>query len=132
MIEQALRWLEIARQDFRGTRLLLSADPSEPPLACFHAQQAAEKSLKAALVLEGIDPPRTHDLNELRELLPAGWEIPCTTAEFERISKWAEQSRYFNGWEELIDADALWGIAQAQAIYDSITAEFVRRGVAAE
>jgi HEPN domain-containing protein len=32
---------------------------------CFHAQQAAEKYLKAALVACGLTPPYTHDLTDL-------------------------------------------------------------------
>jgi len=33
--------------------------------ACFHAQQAAEKYLKALIALHGRPIPRTHDLEEL-------------------------------------------------------------------
>ena len=29
---------------------------------CFHSQQCAEKYLKAFLISEGIEPPRTHNL----------------------------------------------------------------------
>lgn len=39
-------------------------------IACFHAEQAAEKALKALLVVAGIDPPRAHDLELLAGLLP--------------------------------------------------------------
>ncbi len=38
---------------------------------CFHAQQCAEKYLKALMQHHGIDPPRTHDLDELTSLLLA-------------------------------------------------------------
>lgn len=38
--------------------------------ACFHAQQASEKSLKALLVAFGIDFPRSHALDRLLALLP--------------------------------------------------------------
>ncbi len=39
--------------------------------ACFHAQQCAEKYLKARLVEAGVDFPKTHDLDAiLRLLLP--------------------------------------------------------------
>ena len=31
----------------------------------FHAQQAIEKALKVALILEGVDFPKTHDLEYL-------------------------------------------------------------------
>ncbi len=34
-------------------------------MICFHAQQAAEKYLKAFLVFRGVRPDRTHDLRAL-------------------------------------------------------------------
>ncbi|MGH8910447.1 MAG: HEPN domain-containing protein [Egibacteraceae bacterium] len=36
---------------------------------CFHAQQAAEKAIKALLVRADLDPPKTHNLVTLRGLL---------------------------------------------------------------
>ncbi|MFC1573017.1 HEPN domain-containing protein [Candidatus Eisenbacteria bacterium] len=38
---------------------------------CFHAQQAAEKALKAVLIARAIPPPRTHNIGTLLDLLPA-------------------------------------------------------------
>jgi len=35
---------------------------------CFHCQQAAEKYLKWFLVYHDIDPPKIHDLAELKKL----------------------------------------------------------------
>lgn len=36
---------------------------------CFHAQQGAEKLLKAVLIARSVTPPRTHDLVHLCRLL---------------------------------------------------------------
>ncbi|MCY4615587.1 MAG: HEPN domain-containing protein [Chloroflexi bacterium] len=52
--------------------MALGEDPPVVGPACFHSQQAAEKALKAALVLEGIEFPYVHDLTRLRNLLPRG------------------------------------------------------------
>ena len=41
------------------------------PTLSFHAQQAAEKAIKAVLVFEGIDFPKTHNIEFLLTLLPA-------------------------------------------------------------
>jgi len=38
---------------------------------CFHAQQAVEKSVKAVLVLRGVEFPKIHSLPRLMDLLPA-------------------------------------------------------------
>ncbi|MGH7242263.1 MAG: HEPN domain-containing protein [Phycisphaerales bacterium] len=39
---------------------------------CYHAQQCAEKILKALIVRRGSLPPKTHDLNRLMELVRQG------------------------------------------------------------
>jgi HEPN domain-containing protein len=41
---------------------------------CFHAQQAAEKSLKAVLISHGIEPPKVHSLTRLLDLLPTEFQ----------------------------------------------------------
>ncbi len=40
--------------------------PSLPDMAAYHAQQAAEKALKAFLTLQSVPFRRTHDLVELQ------------------------------------------------------------------
>jgi HEPN domain-containing protein len=37
--------------------------------ACFHAQQAGEKFLKAVLIAQGVAPLRSHDLDALADRL---------------------------------------------------------------
>ena len=55
-------WIRKAENDSKNIRATLaSADPAWDTV-CFHAQQAAEKYLKAYLVFQGDIPPRTHDL----------------------------------------------------------------------
>ena len=59
-------WLRHARSD------LAYATAPRPPGGlpeglCFHAQQAAEKAIKAVLVAQGIAVPRTHNLTSLLE-----------------------------------------------------------------
>ncbi len=43
------------------------AEESPTDTVCFHAQQCVEKYLKAVLVSEAIDFPKTHDLEELMD-----------------------------------------------------------------
>jgi HEPN domain-containing protein len=54
-------WLEVAEQDY-GLALLIVRRGLYLGQACYHAQQAAEKYLKAVLVGQGVAPPYTHDL----------------------------------------------------------------------
>ncbi len=55
-------WMGFAEADLAAAVRLIGGPDLPPRLACFHAQQAAEKALKATLVWAGTPVPRTHDL----------------------------------------------------------------------
>ncbi len=61
---------------------------------CFHAQQAAEKALKAVLLTHGITLPRTHDLAFLMDRLPPAISLPPGMIDLPTLSKYAVQHRY--------------------------------------
>ena len=65
-------------------------------MVCFHAQQAAEKSLKALLALHDVVYPWTHDLGELLALAES--PFPAFTPLREAIlslTPFAVEVRYF-------------------------------------
>lgn len=67
-------------------RLLADADVDDDTLG-FHAQQAAEKLLKALLCARGVDYPRTHSLGVLVELLgTAGETLPGIVGDLNRLT----------------------------------------------
>ncbi|EKQ67318.1 hypothetical protein OsccyDRAFT_3575 [Leptolyngbyaceae cyanobacterium JSC-12] len=57
------RWLAFARDDLRMAELAMTENLYNQ--VCFHAQQCAEKTIKA----QGPTPPRTHRLGDLVNLL---------------------------------------------------------------
>lgn len=59
-------WMEFALDDLESGEILLRE--SKFNMACFHAQQAAEKALKGYLVFNQISSPRIHNLVELINL----------------------------------------------------------------
>ncbi len=61
---------------------------------CFHAQQAAEKSLKAVYLVVGMDIPRTHDLAFLMDKLPVRLVPPPSILMLPLLNKYAVQCRY--------------------------------------
>ena len=65
--EHALRLLNKAEHDLVAARATLSTGQALD-MVCFHAQQAAEKSLKALLALHDVEYPWRHDLAELLDL----------------------------------------------------------------
>jgi HEPN domain-containing protein len=58
----ARAWLAKADSDLLNIENNLVAHAVPWDTVCFHAHQAAEKSLKAVLVARGQSPARTHDL----------------------------------------------------------------------
>src|SRR4030042_4183980 len=59
------QWLHKADTDLSLAEHLLSEDAAYPNAIAFHSQQASEKYIKAFLVWHEIDFPKTHDLEEL-------------------------------------------------------------------
>jgi HEPN domain-containing protein len=73
-------WTAKADGDYRmaGRELKARNHPNYDGI-CFHAQQCAEKLMKAALIHQGTTPPKTHDLLGLNRLLVQacqGWGWP--------------------------------------------------------
>lgn len=62
-------WLLKAHKDVVFAREALSKGEDYTDIACFHAQQAAEKTLKAYLVWLGVEFPKTHVLEDLLDLI---------------------------------------------------------------
>ena len=54
-----------ADRDISAFDVLKDDSRAHPETICFHAQQAVEKILKAALLFQGVDLTRTHDLAAL-------------------------------------------------------------------
>jgi len=61
--DEASRWLAQAQEDLGAARDLLAS--GHFALACFHAQQAAEKALKGFLHAQGADDPWGHAVSRL-------------------------------------------------------------------
>jgi len=62
---------------------------------CFHAQQAAEKALKAILLAEGVDFPLTHNIAQLLNLIAdCGLKIPAELDDADVLNEYAVTGRY--------------------------------------
>lgn len=117
-------WLLKADNDLTNAAHTLKLGTSCPTdTVCFHAQQCVEKYLKAVLVLEGIDFPKTHDLETLLSLIPAESRPDLSDDEQGRLTEYATTARY-PGWEELSLAAARKAVAMARRVRKS-----VRRGL---
>jgi HEPN domain-containing protein len=72
MKDETIEWVQKAEGDMNTAQreFAVQEEPNHDAV-CFHAQQCAEKYLKARLIEEGLPVTRTHDLEILlNQLLP--------------------------------------------------------------
>jgi HEPN domain-containing protein len=93
--ELVAAWLSKADDDLRMAELAMGSAPPICWAAGFHAQQAAEKLLKALLTRLGVEYEKTHDLGYLLDLcLPAHPEARSLREGATRLTGFAVESRY--------------------------------------
>jgi HEPN domain-containing protein len=93
--EEAERYLRLARRDEAAFLALLEIPAVDFSVACFHAQQASEKALKAAMCLLGVEFRRTHDLEALAGQLADAGSVPVIAVEdLRRLTPYAVEFRY--------------------------------------
>ncbi|MDW7712074.1 MAG: HEPN domain-containing protein [Deferrisomatales bacterium] len=119
--ELAALWLHKAQNDLvTGEQTLLLPDgPTDT--VCFHAQQAAEKALKALLTAHESTAPRGHDLLRLLDLatehLPelAGFRAPLA-----QMTAYAVEVRYPGDWIEPSREEAAAALGDAREVVRAV------------
>ena len=86
-------WLRYARSDLELSRIVRPDEVLFEGL-CYHAQQAAEKALKAVLIAKGVPPPKTHNIRTLLDLLLQDVIAPQEIEDAASLSEYAVTSRY--------------------------------------
>ena len=129
-IEAAQNWMRLAAEDLESAEHMPHNLSGRFRNVCFFAQQAAEKAIKAALALEAVPFPFLHDLDELRELLPDGWDVHEVTLHLHDLTEWAVRGRYADPRELPAESDAIHALDLARTVFQSIKREFDRRGIA--
>lgn len=79
-------WLHKAERDMALIHDVISTADKYPELVCYHCQQAAEKYLKALLAHHKRPIRRTHDLEELLDLLHS-FELAITAEHYNQAIK---------------------------------------------
>ncbi len=119
-------WLRHARSD-------LTLATSEPPGGVllehllYHAQQAAEKAIKAVLLARGADVPRTHDIGLLLDRAAAGGALPDEIAQAGSLTMYAVLTRYPADLGEPTDDEAAEARALATAVVEWAEAAIAAR-----
>ena len=79
---------------------------------CFHAQQCAEKYLKAWLVEQGLSFPKIHDLEALAKFcLPSLSELAGVMDSLRWLTSFAVEIRYPGTFAQRQDAERCWQAA---------------------
>ena len=126
------RWLRYAEEDLTTAETLLRQPHVPPRQACWFAQQAAEKALKAVLIFLQIDFRRTHDLNVLRDMLPEDWQLKTALPNFRDLNRWAVQARYPDAVQEAMETDASTAVEHARVVWTSVSTELAQHGFLVE
>lgn len=125
----ARTWFRYAEEDLAAAEHIAGEADVQPRHACWLAQQAAEKALKTALVVEQTDFPRSHDLEQLQVLIPDSWAVHTLDLDLATLSRWATDARYPGAAEATRD-NALRAVAIARDVVASVRADLRTKGVA--
>lgn len=113
-------WLRFAQGDLAAARLLLTDTELPARMACFHAQQAAEKALKASLVQAGIQFRKTHDLVVLVALQPEPVRAEVSILGLQRLQQWAVDACYPADLPDITAGEAAAVVAIAEQIVATV------------
>ncbi|TGM01495.1 HEPN domain-containing protein [Leptospira jelokensis] len=110
-------WLMHAKSDLALAKL---GDKNDILLnqLCFHAQQVAEKSLKAVLIKENVEFLFTHNIKTLILSLPDQIEKPSFFEELAILTDYAVATRYPGDYEEILEAEYAKEAELAELVYN--------------
>jgi HEPN domain-containing protein len=129
IFRKAKQWITYGDEDLRLARhalTLLSGCPYR--LIAYHAQQCAEKYLKAYLVYHRIDFPYTHNISRLLELCEKSSRWPEKIYEAEELTPFAITARYPGEDEKVTKKEALRAVGIATKIRQTVRKTLKKEG----
>jgi HEPN domain-containing protein len=119
------KWFRKAESDLLVIKNNFSAEEIPFDACCFHAQQAAEKYIKAYLVSRLINFPKTHDLQSLLNLcISINDSFSDIIEPAIRLSDFAIAPRYPDAFDDLTINDAINAQKDALEIKEFILKNF--------
>lgn len=114
-------WVLKAEHDLLAIRSLIAGAIVPWDMVAFHAQQGAEKYLKALLVLHEQVVPKVHDLERLLQLCVAtDPSLSQCVTDCRRLTQLGFVSRYPDNPDEPSERDAREAIRLAERICDAV------------
>ncbi len=112
-------WLQRAYSDLNLGKAALRTKGVLPEDACFHAQQCAEKALKALLISLEQPFPHAHAIEVLLDLLKTrDLDVPHNVDQAFELSQYAVQTRYPGEWEAVTKAEATRALERAAMVLE--------------
>ncbi|MEI6127445.1 MAG: HEPN domain-containing protein [Pseudomonadota bacterium] len=130
IIHKVLQWIAFGDEDLEFAKHGLTLASIAPyRLIAYHAQQCAEKYLKAYLVYHRIDFPYTHNIARLLELCPDrhGWDKDIEEAE--ELTPFAITTRYPGEDEPVTESEAKRAIDIAEGVRKIISSFLLKKGL---
>jgi len=87
-------WLSLAEKDLKAAQIIVERDDDLTNVVCFHCQQCLEKLLKASLIANNEDVPRTHNLLKLYGMAREKLKIAFDMTMLEMINDIYTDARY--------------------------------------
>jgi len=111
------QWLLKAEEDFNAAKSLIAYGASFLSTVCFHSQQAAEKYLKAFLTYHQVEFPKTHDIDELLDLIaPTDSKLPESLRDVIVLTNYGVDVRYPGDFPNVTSSDAQQAIQMAEKV----------------
>ncbi len=121
MLKVIRQWIERAEEDLRNAEYTLTLEKDCPfGTICFHAEQCVEKYLKAHLVFQSVDFPKTHNIAELLALVPASVRPALSAEDQEQLTDYATVLRYPGDWEPITREDAEAAVEVARKVREAV------------
>lgn len=118
--EVVRQWVEKAEHDLLNIANNLAASEIPWDTVCFHAQQCAEKYLKAFLVWKQLEVPKTHDLRLLLQRLPTQLSLGLTLSRVLRLNRYTIEARYPGDWEPITRLEGEQAVAIAREVREAV------------
>jgi len=131
IVRKVTHWLGFADEDLKLASNVMDLQAEDTPyrLIAYHAQQCAEKCLKAFLVYHKVDFPYTHSIGRLLRLCGdlAAW--PQTLKDAKELTPYAVTARYPGEDEEVTKAEALRAVELAQQVRTVVRSDLQKLGL---
>jgi HEPN domain-containing protein len=131
LIHVVRQWVEKAQGDLITAEHTLKLEDHCPfETICFHAQQCAEKYLKALLTLHAVPFLKIHDLTALLAVVPKKIELGLSLLEIAIVNRYAIDVRYPGDWGAITREEAEEAVAIARKVRKAVRAHLPEAAIA--